>query len=277
VQYNHIDAEWDWRIGYDDIGKDFRADLGFVNRVDYKYFVTTVGRTWRADGDSFFSRIRFAADYDRTEDQSGKQLEEELEFFLNMNGPAQSYLNALVGGSKTYWNGKTFDEQFNQLSMGFSPTANLGIGATLRIEDVVDFANTRLGRSNRLSPFIRLQFGRHCNLILATLFNSSMLMAVGCLLRTCPTLRTTYQFTAKSFLRFTLQYNDRERDQSLYLSSVQSRSKDLTAQLLYSYRFTAATRFFVGYSDASFQDDRFDSIEPINRSVFAKFTYAWQP
>ena len=96
VQYNHIDAEWDWRIGYDDIGKDFRADLGFVNRVDYKYFVTTVGRTWRADGDSFFSRIRLAADYDRTEDQSGKELEEELEFFLNMNGPAQSYLLSLI-------------------------------------------------------------------------------------------------------------------------------------------------------------------------------------
>lgn len=277
VQYNHIDAEWDWRIGYDDIGKDFRADLGFVNRVDYKYFVTTVGRTWRADGDSFFSRIRFAADYDRTEDQSGKQLEEELEFFLNMNGPAQSYLNALVGGSKTYWNGKTFDEQFNQLSLGFSPTANLGIGATLRIEDVVDFANTRLGRSNRLSPFIRLQFGRHLQFNLSHTLQQFDVEGGRLFTANLSDLRTTYQFTAKSFLRFTLQYNDRERDQSLYLNSVQRRSKDLTAQLLYSYRFTAATRFFVGYSDASFQDDRFDSIEPINRSVFAKFTYAWQP
>jgi hypothetical protein len=277
VQYNHIDAEWDWRIGYDDIGKDFRADLGFVNRVDYKYFVTTVGRTWRADGDSFFSRIRLAADYDRTEDQSGKELEEELEFFLNMNGPAQSYLNALVGGSKTYWNGKTFDEQYNQLSMGFSPTANLGIGATLRIEDVVDFANTRLGRSNRLAPFIRLQFGRHLQFNLSHTLQQFDVDGGRLFTANLSDLRTTYQFTAKSFLRFTLQYNDRERDQSLYLSSVQRRSKDLTAQLLYSYRFTAATRFFIGYSDASFQDDRFDSIEPINRSFFAKFTYAWQP
>ncbi|MDA1245499.1 MAG: hypothetical protein O3B02_10960, partial [Proteobacteria bacterium] len=234
-------------------------------------------RTWRADGDSFFSRIRFAADYDRTEDQSGKQLEEELEFFLNVNGPAQSYLNALVGGSKTYWNGQTFDEQFNQLSIGFSPTANLGIGATLRIEDVVDFANTRLGRSNRLSPFIRLQFGRHLQFNLSHTLQQFDVEGGRLFTANLSDLRTTYQFTAKSFLRFTLQYNDRERDQLLYLSAVQRRSKDLTAQLLYSYRFTAATRFFVGYSDASFQDDRFDSIEPINRSFFAKFTYAWQP
>ncbi len=120
MQYNHIDAEWDWRIGYDDIGKDFRADLGFVNRVDYKYFVTTVGRTWRADGDSFLAA--YALQQIMTAQKiSRASSSKRTQFFLNMNGPAQSYLNALVGGSKTYWNGKTFDEQFNQLSMGFSP------------------------------------------------------------------------------------------------------------------------------------------------------------
>lgn len=277
IEYRHDDAEWDWRVGYDDIGRDFRADLGFVNRSDYKYFVTTVGRTWRADGDSFFSRIRFAADYDRTEDQAGLELEEELEFFINMNGPAQSYLNGLFGGSKTYWNGKYFDEQFNQLSVGFSPTPNLGLGATLRIEDVVDFANTRLGRSNRLSPFVRLQLGRHLQFNLSHTLQQFNVDGGRLFTANLSDLRTTYQFTAKSFLRFTLQYNDRERDEALYLNPVQARSKDLTAQLLYSYRFTAATRFFIGYSDASFQDDRYESLEPIGRSFFAKFTYAWQP
>jgi len=277
VEYRHDDAEWDWRVGYDDISEDFRADLGFVNRADYKYFVTTIGRTWRADGDSFFSRFRFAADYDRTEDQAGKELEEELEFFINMNGPQQSYVNALFGGSKTYWNGEYFDEQFNQISAGFSPTPNLALGATLRIEDVVDFANTRLGRSNRLSPFVRLQFGRHLQFNLSHTLQQFDVDGGRLFTANLSDLRTTYQFTAKSFLRFTLQYNDRERDTGLYVRPVQARNKDLTAQLLYSYRFTAATRFFVGYNDASFQDDRYESLEPIGRSVFAKFTYAWQP
>lgn len=277
VEYRHVDAEWDWRVSYDDIGEDFRADLGFVNRTDYKKIITTLGRTWRADGSSLLSRFRIAIDYDRTEDQSGKEIEEELEFFVNMNGPAQSYLNALFGGSKTYWNGAYFDEQFNQVSAGFSPLPNLGLGATLRIEDIVDFANTRLGQSNRLSPFIRLQLGRHLQLNLSHTHQQFNVDGGRLFTANLSDLRTTYQFDAKSFLRFTLQYNDRERDRSLYLRDVQRQSADLTAQLLYSYRFTAATRFFVGYSDASFQDDRYDTLEPIGRSLFAKFTYAWQP
>jgi hypothetical protein len=90
-------------------------------------------------------------------------------------------------------------------------------------------------------------------------------------------LRTTYQFNAKSFLRFTLQNSYNKRDQDLYNNAVQSRSKNLTTQLLYSYRFTAATRFFIGYSGASFQDDSLSSIEPTNRTLFAKFSYAWHP
>jgi hypothetical protein len=186
-------------------------------------------------------------------------------------------VNALFGGSKTYWNGEYFDEQFNQISAGFSPTPNLALGATLRIEDVVDFANTRLGRSNRLSPFVRLQFGRHLQFNLSHTLQQFDVDGGRLFTANLSDLRTTYQFTAKSFLRFTLQYNDRERDTGLYVRPVQARNKDLTAQLLYSYRFTAATRFFVGYNDASFQDDRYESLEPIGRSVFAKFTYAWQP
>ena len=101
IEYQHNDRNWDWRIGHYDWGKDFRADLGFINRVDYVYQVATIGHTWWWSGDSFFNRIRLAADYDRTEDQSGLLLEEETEFFLNMNGPLQSSLFGLFGGSKT--------------------------------------------------------------------------------------------------------------------------------------------------------------------------------
>ena len=116
-------------LGYYNWGEDFRADLGFINRVDFKHIVATVGRTWRWDGQGFFNRIRFAADYDRTEDQSGLELEEETEFFINMNGPLQSFLNGLFGSSSTYWNGKYFDEQFNMINIGFTPSPNLSISS----------------------------------------------------------------------------------------------------------------------------------------------------
>lgn len=275
--YRHNDRRWDVWIGYRDVGADFRADLGFISRVDYDYFVTRVGHSWRRDGDSFFSRIRVALDYDITHDQSGFELEEEFEIFLNMDGPLQSRLDGLFGGSKTYWNGQYFDEQFNQLSLSFSPAPGLELGLYVRVEDIVDFANTRLGRSRRVGPEISYQWGRHVEIDVeythqqfdvdgGRLFNAALTDA-----------EFTYQFSARSFLRFTAQYIDRDRDPSLYLRPVQSRSRELTSQLLYSYKVNAATRFFVGYSDAGFQDDSLQSIEQTNRTFFAKFSYAWQP
>lgn len=276
-EYRHNDRRWDWRLGYTDMGDDFRADLGFVNRVDFKFVVATVGHTWRGSSDDFFNRVRIALDYDRTEDQSGLQLEEEFEVFVNMNGPQQSFLNGLFGGSETYWNGKYFDEQFNQIRIGFTPRANLRLSTLIRIEDVVDFANTRLGRSKRFGPSINYRWGKHLELDLDHTLQQFNVDGGRLFTANLTDLRTTYQFSARSFLRFTLQYTDNKRNQDLYLSPVQARSKQLTTQLLYSYRVSAATRFFIGYSDAGFQNDTYDSIEKTNRTIFAKFSYAWLP
>ena len=277
IEYQHNDRRWDWRVGYYDWGDDFRADLGFINRVDFKHIVATVGHTWRWDGDGFFSRIRFAADYDRTEDQSGLRLEEETEFFLNMDGPKQSYLNGLFGGSETYWNGKYFDEQFNMINVGFSPTPNLTISSLIRYEDVVDFANTRLGYSKRWGPRIRYRFGRHFLLDVGHQFQDFESDREHLFSANLTDVRATYQFDTRSFLRLTIQYADRERNQDNYLYPIEGRSRDLGAQLLYSYKVNAATRFFFGYSDSGFQNDDYNSIEYTNRTFFAKFSYAWLP
>ncbi len=277
VEYRHNDRRWDWRLGYTDMGDDFRADLGFVNRVDFKFVVATAGHTWFGEPGDFFNRIRVALDYDRTEDQSGLQLEEEFEVFVNMNGPMQSFFNGLFGGSETYWNGKYFDEQFNQMVVGFTPRANLRLRALIRIEDIVDFANTRLGQSKRYGPSINYRWGKHLELDLDHTLQQFDVDGGRLFTANLTDLKTTYQFSARSFLRFTLQYTDNKRNQDLYVSPVQARSKQLTTQLLYSYRVSAATRFFIGYSDAGFQNDSYDSIEKTNRTIFAKFSYAWLP
>ena len=70
---------------------------------------------------------------------------------------------------------------------------------------------------------------------------------------------------------------DTERVPERYVRTVQRTNKELTSQLLYSYKVNAATRFYVGYSDAGFQNDSYDSIERTDRALFAKFSYAWLP
>ncbi len=277
IDYRHRDRRWDWWVNYVDYGEDFRADLGFINQVDFRRLTTRVGHTWRWNDDNFFSRIWFAADWDKTYDQSGLNLEEELEFFLEMDGPLQSRLSGLFGGSKTYFNGKYFDEQFNQVRINFRPNADLFLNMYLRVEDVVDFANTRLGRSVRIGPEVTYSWGPHLQMNLQHTLQEFDVDGGRLFTANLSDGRITYQFSPRSFLRFTLQYVDQDRDPSLYVNSVQSRNKTLATQLLYSYRIDAASRFFIGYSDSGFQNDSFDSIEQTNRTVFAKFSYAWQP
>ena len=277
IDYRHRDRRWDWWVNYVDYGEDFRADLGFINQVDFRRLTTRVGHTWRWSDDNFFSRIWFAADWDKTYDQSGLNLEEEVEFFLEMDGPLQSRLSGLFGGSKTYFNGKYFDEQFNQVRINFRPNADLFLNMYLRVEDVVDFANTRLGRSVRIGPEVTYSWGPHLQMNLQHTLQEFDVDGGRLFTANLSDGRITYQFSPRSFLRFTLQYVDQDRDPSLYVNSVQSRNKTLATQLLYSYRIDAASRFFIGYSDSGFQNDSFDSIEQTNRTVFAKFSYAWQP
>ena len=92
-------------------------------------------------------------------------------------------------------------------------------------------------------------------------------------------LRFTYQFGIRSFLRVTVQYSDTKRNQSLYVFDEafrpDARSKDLTTQLLYSYKINPQTRFFIGYSDTGYQDDDLSKIHKTNRTVFTKISYAW--
>lgn len=277
LEYRHNDRRWDWRLRYFDVGSDFRADLGFINKVDYKNAVASLGHTWRRGSDNFFDRIRVSVDLDRTVDQSGLELEREAQLRVNMNGPMQSFVSALVGVSDTYWNGKTFDEQFNSINIGFSPTANLQLRSLFRVEDIVDFANTRLGRLKRFGPNIRYQWGRHLQLNLDHTLQKFDVDEGRLFTARLSNLRLSYQFNSRSFLRFTLQHSDNDRNQDLYLAPVQGKSEKLTTQLLYSYKVNAATRFFIGYSDDGFQNDSYDRIESTNRTIFAKFSYAWQP
>ncbi len=277
LEYRHNDRRWDLWAEYVDYGKDFRADMGFINRVDYTRSTLRVGHTWRFEAGSFFDRIRIAGDWDQTFDQAGLELEEETEVFLEMNGPYQSEINGLFGGSSTYWNGQYFDEQFNQLSVSARPNSALRLQMLVRIEDIVDFANTRLGKSKRYSPEISYQAGRHLELGIEHTHQTFDVQGGRLFTADLTDLRMTYQFNVRSFLRFVVQYGDTERDKSLYVRPVQALSREMTTQLLYSYKLNPQTLFYLGYSDAGFQNDDLNTIETSNKTVFAKFSYAWQP
>jgi hypothetical protein len=90
-------------------------------------------------------------------------------------------------------------------------------------------------------------------------------------------VRLTWQFSLRSFLRLTTQYQDIRRNPDSYTEIVDSRSRGLGRQLLYSYKINPQTVFFLGYSDALIDDDNLSGLTTTDRTWFMKIGYAWTP
>jgi hypothetical protein len=274
--YSHNGRNWSWNFTNSDYGEDFRADLGFIGRVNYREQTFNPSYTWIFQPGGFFNRVSLWASYDRGEDQHDRDLQEGSRVGLFFNGRWQTQAEYSFGQQDTYYNGQYFDMQNSFLFAQIQPWGGANFRVNIRQGDIIDYANTQAADNFMVAPSFTLQLGRHLQVQLN--HNHQELDVSGGRLFTTDLsdLRLTWQFDNKSFVRAVVIYSDTERDPALYRDKVDKRSRSLSTQLLYSYRFSAQTRFFVGYSDNALQDATLAGLEASYRSVFAKFSYAWQ-
>ncbi len=158
----------------------------------------------------------------------------------------------------------------------FQPIGGLELGIWGRVGEQVDYANTRLGEQVRVAPFLDWNVNR--NLLLKLRHSSVKLDAKdgpNIFDASVYDVRLTWQFSVRSFLRVTTQWQDVERNTQMYVDAVDSRSKKMGRQLLYSYKVNPQTVFFLGYSDRLIADDDVDDLTAAERSWFMKVGYAW--
>lgn len=277
VEYEHRGRNWRWELGYKDYGDDFRADMGFITQVGFTELKPVLGYTWRFDSDSLFNNAGVRIDHKIVEDQAGNSLKEETVLGLDARGFMQSFTRLLLFDRNAFYNGQYFDEKFFDLWTEMKPAGGMFLGLKITGGEQIDFANTQLGDRFSIGPEITFRLGRHFQFNLRHTYetmdvNGGQLYEVN-----LSDLRLTYQFGVRSFIRTIIQYQDLERDPSLYSFPVDETDKTLATQVMYSYMVNPHTRFYVGYSDAGYQDDLLRQIEKTNRTVFAKFSYAWQP
>jgi hypothetical protein len=214
--------------------------------------------------------------WDKSWDQDDQELEEESRVGFYVNGPMQSF--AELGGlvRQRFYNGRYFDEETGSFFAQFQPWGGTQFRFNVSGGHTIDFANTREGNIFTIGPGFNMFIGRH--LMTQLNYNHQELDVSGGRLYTTDLLdlRLTWQFNNRSFIRTIFVYSDTERDPSLYNNRIDAHSRSLNTQLLYSYRFNAQTRFFVGYSDSAMQDDVVTDLEATNHTIFAKFSYAWQ-
>ena len=276
--YDYDSRDWFAYARHNQRSAGFRADAGFLPRVDIDQQIIGLGRKWHPEDGDWWTRMQINGDWDITHDENGRVLEREIEAYFFIGGPMQSVIE--IGGLKRdlLSNDVLFEETKVSLYAEFQPKGGLVLGVWTRIGDQVDFDNTRLGDGLRIEPFVNWNVNK--NLLMK--FNGTFVRLDS---KDGPNifdaavydLRLTWQFSIRSFLRLTTQFQDVERNPDQYIDPVDASSQDIGRQLLYSYKLNPQTVFFLGYSDQHVDDDSLSGLTATDRTWFMKIGYAWTP
>ena len=268
----------DWRISAqaEDIGRDFRADLGFLPQVDRRYGKALVERTWWARPEARWISLAAGVDAARTDDQEGDPLERLYEAWVIFEGRRELFFFTQVADRERTLQGIPFDEQYIEGHFGIRLAADLEVGLEWNVGDDVDLEQLRPADQVTLAPEITWTPGRHLNATLGYLRQDLEVDAGELFTAQLTELRLVWNFTARSFARAILQYRDLERDPELYAEPVEARERRLFSQLLFSYKLNPQTVAYLGYSDVQQGDERID-LQRTERAFFVKLGYAWLP
>ncbi|MBT8142471.1 MAG: carbohydrate binding family 9 domain-containing protein [Gammaproteobacteria bacterium] len=275
LNYRYNSRDWFAFSNYRDYDKDFRADLGFITRVNNDQFAIGGGRVLYSE-DKWWNRIEIGGDWDISHDNEGRLLEKELEGRIEINGPLQSYISTGMVARDRLFEDTLFYEKFNWAYFEIKPIGGLVIGFETNIGDRIDFSESKLADSFRLQPFINFDLNKHLNLNIKHTYNRLDSDGGRKLTANLTDARIKYQFSTRSFLRLTLQYENIESiDQDRLNFGEETGNKGLNSQLLYSYKVNPRTVFFLGYSDLSDDANTERSLQTQERGLFMKLGYVF--
>lgn len=280
VEYAFQTREWDLEVSRRYFDPGFRADAGFITRVDIDQRIFELSRVWHGDpARNWWNQLRTGANAGSTYDTAGLRLGRFSEYWFSFQGPLQSFFQVGPGRSEEYLEGQIYDMRGWFFFGQFRPRSGLNISMFGRVGDQLDYANAQVGDQVRFEPQIDWNVNRH--FLVRLRYNSDHLKS-----KAGPTifeakltdLRLTWQFNVRSFLRLTLQRREVDRNVTLYrLATADSTTSTLASQLLYSYKVNPQTVLFAGYSDNRLEDDFTGSLTKTDRTLFFKLGYAWAP
>ncbi len=294
--YYHNDRDWSYRVSYNRQNAGFRGDLGFMSRIDHNRVVIGAERKWYAQPNQWWTRVRLFSDWDITHNDNNELIEKEYEINaqieaqmsseLRLNFTTRDQVGSRVDKSNLDIDNNTtlFNENQWSISGQIKPLLGLYLQSRFQLGDGIDFTNNRLGKIKRFNTSINWNINQHIELSINQRFNqlntqddhseSSDTVYTARL----TDFRLSYQFDVNSFLRFTLIYNNTNRNPLNYLynrEDVRPKSRDLGTELLYAYKINPQTVFYLGYSDQHDNEESSVQLKQNQRSMFMKFSYAW--
>jgi len=274
AEYRHNTRHWYWSASFEDFSPDFRADFGFVPRVDTRTVDGDFGRTWWSDRSSRWVSFQLGGGYERTIDYDGTLTDETIKLDLWYRGPLQTSVFFVPSMNKEFYNGVTFDLARAFFNSEIQPSGTVKLRLSGVLGDEIDSFNTQKGDLLNLRPGMELKLGRHINLDLSHSFQRLDVDGGRLFEENLTEARLYYYHNVRTLVRLITQLRTIDRNPDLFPSSVEPELNRLFLQFLFSYKVNPRTVFFAGYSD-NYNGLQNVSLTRTGRTFFLKIGYAW--
>lgn len=289
LAYEHEDRHWLYGVNYTERDPEFRADLGFMPLVDIKQWQANGRyRFYAPDEQSWWQQFDIEVDGTARDNSAGERLRRDAAVTLNVSGAYRSALSVSLldrhrvaarqdNRSLSVANAQWLHEQLWYGWFSTRPLPGLYVLATVSYGDRIDYSADRIADNLMASLALELSVTEQWQLQLNYQFDNMDFAGAKVYREALWDIRNTYQFNARSFLRWSLLYS---RYTSYRQGPEGEQFNDLHTELLYSYKLNPQTVFFLGYNDGAVQwqneQQPLTGLRKTERSVFMKLGYAWQ-
>lgn len=294
IDYEHSSEYWEVNASHEKINSLFRADLGFINKVDYQQNEIEVERLFYGEADDLWDEAMLIGSWYNRKNERGEFIERAINLGFELSGPKLSYftfnhIQATKVGLRyddsliaIVDNTSQFDEKMYQIYAEFQVTNRLFTGVGYDFGDKIDYNNNRLGSFDEIYVDVNINPTDHLNILLSHTYSElkadpiSSNIDDNVFTANLTNLKISYQFDVQSYLRLSVVYTDIDRNiANNPITNPSQVNKNLSTQLIYSYKLNPQTVFFLGYSDNSYQDDDLTKIARAEKTFFSKISYAW--
>lgn len=275
AQINRNTANWSLGASYNDRSPMFRADAGFVSRVDTRSLNAQAFRVIRANS-GWFTQILAGLAYGQVHDHEGELTDQSVTASVNYSGPLQSTVASSFSHTRVRFAGTLYELDGAGVHAGFRPSANVGFSLATSFGETVDFTNHRESRQLILAPGVRLSVGRGLGIDVQHVYQRLSFGGAEVFTANLFQSKILYHFNVRTFVRAIVQYRDVQRNLDNSTLPLNAEDRGLFGQFLFSYKVNPQTVFFLGYSENQAGNQDFD-LTRANRTLFAKVGYNWRP
>jgi uncharacterized protein DUF5916 len=260
ADWEHAGRHFVWRTTYRDFSPNFRADLGFIRRVDIRHTYQDIGYLWRPEGHAIQSIgpvVSWYSYHDRTGRTTDWNLSPELRITA-VRGTSFAYE---YESSYEYYGGIGFRQNAHESEFRTAWFRWLSVSGDLSIGDGINYRPAEglspfTGKAKQMGVTFTLRPGARLRLDETYIYSGLRTggrsdltgVADGTTVFTNHLVRSkvNYQFTRRLSLRFIFDYNSVLPNTRLVDLE---KEKRVGLDALFTYMLNPGTALYAGYTD----------------------------